>query len=324
MKIWHPEIFQGSLRKKRYFEGWYFKLVDATETYALAIIPGIALSQNTSHAFIQILSSHDAKADYFSFPASAFWADQKKFLVQIEGSSFSLNALRLDIRANNTEIKADVRFGNIMGWPVSLFSPGAMGWYRFVPRMECYHAVLSFDNTIAGSITLNGKTIDLTGGRGYIEKDWGASMPSAWVWMQTNHFEQPGVSLFASIANIPWLGSSFTGYIAGLYFNKRVYRFATYTGARITRLQVDETRIGFTIEDNRHRLDVDAKRETGAVLAAPQLGEMTSKVNESLRSVLHVRLMEKPSGKIIFAGDGRNAGLEFVGDARKMLAGLKR
>ena len=37
MKIWHPEIFQGSLRKKRYFEGWYFKLVDATETYALAV-----------------------------------------------------------------------------------------------------------------------------------------------------------------------------------------------------------------------------------------------------------------------------------------------
>lgn len=323
MKIWRPEIFQGHLRKKRYFEGWYFKMVDATERYALAVIPGIALSEGSSHAFVQVLASHAATARYFSFPASAFAAQDSPFHIQVSQSTFSLGGLRLALADRADDITADVRFDNIIGWPVRPLSPGAMGWYRFVPRMECYHGVLSFDNTVSGHITINGEKIDMNGGRGYIEKDWGASMPSAWIWMQSNHFEQPGVSLFASIANIPWLGSSFTGYIVGLYLNGVVHRFATYTGARITRLLVDEARIGVTLEDKLLRLEIDATREKGADLAAPQLGQMTSKVNESLRSVLGVALTDKTTGKTLFAGNGRNAGLEFVGNITTMLAGLK-
>ena len=38
MKVWQPEIFQGNLNKKNYFEGWYFKIVDASEKHAFAII----------------------------------------------------------------------------------------------------------------------------------------------------------------------------------------------------------------------------------------------------------------------------------------------
>ncbi len=323
MKIWHPEIFQGNLRKKRYFEGWYFKLVDKTETWAVAIIPGVALSAAHPHSFIQVLSSHDSTAKYFSFPASAFWADAKSFVIQIDQSSFSLNGLRLLAGVGADEVKADLSFANVSGWPVRLFSPGAMGWYRFVPFMECYHAVLGFDTALSGSITLNGNTINMTGGRGYIEKDWGASMPSAWIWMQSNHFAEPGVSLFGSVAKIPWLGSSFTGFIFGLYHKGRVYRFTTYTGARITRLEVTPTHINLKIEDKKFSLEVEAKREKGADLPAPQLGEMTSKVNESLRSALNIQLTDKTASAVIYAGCGRNAGLEFVGNVADMLAGLR-
>lgn len=323
MKIWHPEIFQGNLRKKRYFEGWYFKLVDKTETHAVAIIPGIALSASRSHSFIQVLSSHDATAKYFSFPASAFWADAKSFVIQIDRSSFSLNGLRLLAGAGADEVRADLSFSGVSGWPVRLFSPGAMGWYRFAPFMECYHAVLGFDTALSGSITLNGQTIDMTGGHGYIEKDWGASMPSAWIWMQSNHFDQPGISLFGSVAKIPWLGSSFTGFLFGFQDRGRLYRFTTYTGARITRLEVTPSHIHLTVEDKKFSLEVEAKREKGADLPAPQLGEMTSKVNESLRSALNVKLSSKTTGATLFAGVGRSAGLEFVGNVADMLAGLR-
>jgi succinate dehydrogenase/fumarate reductase flavoprotein subunit len=48
---------------------------------------------------------------------------------------------------------------------------GTMGWYAFVPAMECYHGVLSFDHLLEGGLELNGQYIDYTGGRGYIEKD---------------------------------------------------------------------------------------------------------------------------------------------------------
>jgi hypothetical protein len=38
---------------------------------------------------------------------------------------------------------------------------------------------------------------------------------------------------------------------------------------------------------------------------------------------LGVALTDKTTGKTLFAGNGRNAGLEFVGNITTMLAGLK-
>ncbi|MFH1523751.1 MAG: tocopherol cyclase family protein [Chloroflexota bacterium] len=324
MKIWHPEIFQGKLRNKYYFEGWYFKVVDKTEKYAIAIIPGIALSSDNPHAFIQILSSHESAARYYTYPVTSFTSADNSFFLKIANSTFSLNKMRLSVGNRNEEIEAKLTFNNIVGWPVRLFSPGAMGWYRFVPFMECYHGVLSFDNSVNGYMVINGETIDMTGGRGYIEKDWGASMPETWIWMQTNHFSESNISLFGSIAKIPWLGSSFTGFIFGFYYQQSIYQFATYTGAHISYLEVTETNLRINVEDRNYRLSVEAVREKGVNLPAPKLGEMTSKVNESLRSVIDVELHDKRSGKFIFKGAGRNAGLEFVGNTVEMLAGLRQ
>jgi hypothetical protein len=41
--FFNPEQFQGWGKKRQYFEGWYFKIVNADESKALAIIPGIAM-----------------------------------------------------------------------------------------------------------------------------------------------------------------------------------------------------------------------------------------------------------------------------------------
>lgn len=323
VNIYHPARFQGNLRKKNYFEGWYFKLVDSTERYAFALIPGVALAEDSAHAFIQVFAGHEGKAQYHTYPVSAFAAEDNPFSVKVGDSSFSLSEINLSVGDGADKITANLTLDNIVGWPVRLLSPGAMGWYRFVPFMECYHGVLSFDNTVNGQITVNGETIDMTGGRGYIEKDWGASMPETWIWMQTNHFEDPGVSLFGSIAKIPWLGSSFTGFIFGFYHQQRVYQFTTYTGAKICRLEATESHLHIEIEDSKHHLAVEAAREKGVDLPAPKLGQMTSKVNESLRSVIQVELRDRSTGQTVFQGAGRNAGLEFVGHTADMLAGLR-
>jgi len=323
MKIWQPEVFQGNLRKKHYFEGWYFKVVDETEKHALAVIPGIALSPSNSHAFIQVLSSHNSTAHYYSFPTNAFTTAKNPFQLNIGDSSFSLSQLQLNVGSGSQNLTADLSFSGVLGWPVRLFAPGVMGWYRFVPYMECYHGVISFDHTIHGIFTINGETIDMTGGRGYIEKDWGASMPAAWIWMQTNHFAEKGVSLFGSVAKIPWFGSYFTGYIFGLYDHGQIYQFTTYSGARITRLNVTKNIISLHLEDRLFKLNIEAKRENGVDLPALQLGAMTSKVNESLRSEISIHLKNKKTGAILYKGVGRNAGLEFVGNTAEMLAGLR-
>jgi hypothetical protein len=325
--IWKPAVFQGIGKKRDYFEGWYFKSVDKEEKNAYAIIPGVSITgdESASHAFIMIFDARGHKLYYNRYPLSEFRANSDKFEISIGRCFFSLENIRLNIENKENKIFADLKFSDIHPWPVTLFSPGVMGWYAFIPKMECYHGVLSFDHDIEGCIEINGDKKDLTGGKGYIEKDWGSSMPSSWIWMQTNHFDDDSVSLFGSIAKIPWLSKYFTGYIFGLFLKGRVYKFTTYNGSKVKKLDVNDKKIIIHIEDKKYRLEIEADREEGVDLPAPKLGEMTSKVNESLKSNINVKLYKKNSGSldIIFSGMGRNAGLEFVGNVDELLKGFR-
>ncbi|MEI7818771.1 MAG: tocopherol cyclase family protein [bacterium] len=325
--LWRPEAFQGKGKTNNYFEGWYFKSVSADEKTAIAVIPGISLSKDAtkSHAFIMVVDARRHKLSYTEYPLSEFSSDETVFNIKIGQNSFSLNHMHLDIQDGKKHIKADLKFSTIIPWPVTRFSPGTMGWYAFVPLMECYHATVSFDHRISGQFQIVSKKIDFTGGKGYLEKDWGRSMPSSWIWMQTNHFDEDGVSLFGSVAKVPWLGNSFTGYIFGVLHRSQLYKFTTYTGAKITKLTVDENHIVVHIQDKQHILEITADRAEGIDLPAPKLGEMTAKVNESLKSKIQIELYKKTkTGRIeIFSGQGRNAGLEFVGDIKELLKGFK-
>ena len=51
--------------------------------------------------------------------------------------------------------------------------------------------------------------------------------------------------------------------------------------------------IRIRLENKVYRLDIDADRSEGVELPAPRLGEMTAKVNESLRSSINVNLLRK-------------------------------
>ena len=217
--LWNPDMYHGWSKDKNYFEGWYFKVVDPTEQYALAIIPGISKgADGVTHAFIQLLDGKECTAKYHEFPADTFLPSKTEFSVQLGGNSFSANGIKLDLPG----LKGALQFNGQHPWPKMLGAPGIMGWYSFVPFMECYHGVVSVHHTIEGKLTLNGKEIDFSGGIGYMEKDWGVSFPSSWIWMQTNHFdsEQP-VCLMASVANIPWLRTHFIGYIVGFLFERK-------------------------------------------------------------------------------------------------------
>ena len=321
--LWKPEIFQGRSKKRNYFEGWYFKSIDKEEKTAYSIIPGISLSRDPekSHAFIMLLDAKNHKMYYFDYDIRDFWADKSNFEIKIHKNVFSLKNIHLDIDNGKNKIRADLKFRNIISWPVKLLSPGVMGWYAFVPKMECYHGVLSFDHRITGFLDINGDKISLNRGKGYIEKDWGRSMPSSWIWMQTNHFKKDGVSLFGSIAKIPWLKKYFTGYIFGLLYEDKIHRFTKYNGTKIRKLIVNDNIIKVKLENKEEILEISAKRTEGVDLPAPSLGEMTARVNESLKSKIHVKFYKK-DGDTIFSGTGRNAGLEFVGNINELLDGF--
>ena len=62
--LFNPDQFQGVGKSKRYFEGWYFKVVNADQTAAFAIIPGIAMDEEGHRqAFIQVLDGKKADSN---------------------------------------------------------------------------------------------------------------------------------------------------------------------------------------------------------------------------------------------------------------------
>jgi len=320
----HPAWYQGLGKKGSYFEGWYFKLVDPSEKFRLAVIPGIfrAPDPGGSHAFVQVLDGMSGAATYHEYPMEAFHAAREAFNLRIGGNRFALERIALDVDMPGCSVKGSLDFLGITPWPVTLTAPGVMGWFAWVPFLQTYHGVLSFDHRIDGSLAVNGREIDFDGGRGYIEKDWGRSFPDAWIWMQTNHFEQLGTSFTASIATIPWLGTSFRGHIIGLWHQGRLYRFATYTGARIEELTLEGEEVLAVISDRGHRLEIVARGADGGILRGPTGLDMAGRVPESLQASVTVRLsvLRGSRSSVIFEGVGRNAGLEVVGDRPRLLS----
>jgi tocopherol cyclase len=317
----HPERYHGHRRRPPFFEGWYFKLVDASGASRYAVIPGIFLSEDPAeqHAFIQLLDGTTGEASYHRYPADAFRAARDRFEVQVAGSRFSLAGLHLDIDDDQRRVTGDVRLGRPVPWPVRVWSPGVMGPYAFIPRMECNHGVLSFDHRLDGHVTIDGTTIDLDDGRGYLEKDWGAAFPAGYVWMQSNHFATLGTSFVASIAIVPWLRSAFPGFLVGLRHDGILHRFATYTGARTEALRLSDDHIDWTVVDRRARLQIRAHRASAGLLLGPTRQRMESRVGETMLAEIEVRLEDRPT-RTVLEGTGRNAGLEVHGDLERLLA----
>lgn len=318
----HPERYHGAGKHAPFFEGWYFKIIDAAEQQRYAIIPGISLAEKGigPHAFVQLFDGDRGEASYSVYPLSDLWAADDAFSLRIGRNHFTRESITLDIPEGPLTAQGELHFSGRVGWPITLASPGIMGWYAWVPFMECYHGVLSLDHAIEGTLVINDMPHDFTGGRGYIEKDWGKAFPSAWVWQQSNHFDEACVSLTASIAMIPWLRQSFRGFIVGLWRGGTLYRFATYTGAITEQLEITANHVHWIVSDRLYRLEMRAHRTQATDLRGPTVKDMEKRVPETLTGMIEVRLTARINGAIIFEGLGRNAGMEAVGALDVLMA----
>lgn len=314
--VFHPVEYHGWGRSRRYFEGWYFKVVNATEDRAFAFIPGIAMDEKGErHAFIQVLDGKKLTAEYHPFPAGSFCPAPGKFDLQIGNNRFTDEFIRLDLPG----IRGELHFSGNVKWPRRWYSPGIMGPYTFVPFMQCYHGIVSMDHALEGTLQIHGEEISFSGGRGYAEKDWGHSFPSAYFWMQTNHFGTPGTSFKASVARIPWLGKAFTGFIAGIWHGGRLYRFTTYNGSVLKKSAAGLETVELVMENRNYRLEVVARRDHATELASPLAGFMDGRISESMTSVIEVTLTDLKQGTILLKDTGRNGALEVAGKIEEII-----
>ena len=134
------------------------------QEHVLSVIPGIALNPADPHSFIQVIDGISGETDYLTYPLKAFQWDPRNFKIQVGSSTFSLEGISLNIKSKTIELSGEVSYLNPVIYPGTLFSPGIMGWYSYMPFMECYHGIVSANHILKGNLKYTQKTIDFSGG----------------------------------------------------------------------------------------------------------------------------------------------------------------
>ena len=311
MNVFKPEVFQGRMSDKHYFEGWYFKQVSKNLDQVFSFIPGISLNSENPHAFIQVINGLTGKTHYIEYPVSSFSFNKNNFKVKVGDSVFTSDNMLLNIDSPLIKVSGRLSFSGSVKYPSSLLSPGIMGWYSFVPFMECKHGVVSVTHRIDGGLVIDDEVLDFSGGKGYIEKDWGRSFPESWIWLQSNNFTKSDACIMLSVAKIPWLGSYFTGFLGFLYLQGKFYPFNTYSKSEIVELAFADEKLSIGIKSRKFRLKITAALNNSGILLAPKSGKMSRRIKESVDSELEVELSDL-GGKEIYHDKAFRAGLEVI------------
>jgi len=325
MPIFKPHLYQGRKdfkSQKGYFEGWYYKFT-TTGNRSYAVIPGISISKEGSKAFIQTIDGENGKSTFTPFSMEEVQIKSNPFGITIGKNTFSLEKVEL---MDRVPAKGTVNIINPRYYKPTLSRPGIMGWYRYLPFMECYHGVVSTNHAIEGSLTLENMVIDFSQVKGYIEKDWGTSFPSSYIWMQSNCFPQRDKSFMLSVAKIPWMGSSFRGFLGFLDIGSKIITFATYTGAKVKIDKLDPKILEITITGKGLGLTnalktgefikIKAHRGTTGILIAPNSGSMERRISESIDAQIEITYSQGDT--ILYQGKTLSSGLELVGTREEL------
>ncbi len=306
--IQNPEYFQGSLKKREYFEGWYFKQISDHEDYALALIPGISLNAGDRHAFIQVIVGPNHQTHYFRYPLEDFSCDEDIFKLRIGDNMFSKSGIGIDLANDKLTLKGQLNFKYIeplKGKPI-------MGPFAYFSFLECYHGVVSMNHQVSGQVMHNDRNILFTKSKGYIEKDWGISFPKRYIWIQANRFSETETSLMFSLADIPVKIFTFNGFLCNLKYRGKEYRFATYTGAKINKLKAYAGGLYLQLTSKDFILEIWAKNIDNGVLKAPVRGRMDGVIKEGIGCKVRIRLSR--SGLSVFEDISDYGGMERYQD----------
>lgn len=168
-RIFNPILFQGNLNKTNYFEGWYYKNVSDDEKTIVSFIPGISLFENDEHSFIQYIyksidenSKEILETGYCRYSIDNFSYNDNPFKVQIGKSVFTENFVQINIEDESLSFMGQLDFGLLTPIKKSITMPNIMGYFGYIPAMECYHGLISMKHSVNGQIAINHKNESLT------------------------------------------------------------------------------------------------------------------------------------------------------------------
>lgn len=308
-KIKRPFILQGSLQKKKYFEGWYFKQVNGQRQQSVSFIFGFSTNPQNPHSFIQVIKNKPLKTYYISYPLDRFKAYKDGY--QIGQSTFSSKGLSMNIDDENIKLTAELQFSHLFPLDQNVMVPSIMGPFAYIPNMECNHGIVSMHHEVDGYLEFENEVWSFEKDKGYIEKDWGQSFPSKYIWLQAHHFEEKDTHFMLSIANIPFMGSHFEGIIAQLNHPQLSKRMATYFFAKASDIKHIDNQLSLTLRQGKTRWVIHAEIDEKADLKSPQDGLMMNTIKEGLGGKICIEVYERD--QLVLDSCSQHCGIEIEG-----------
>ena len=263
------------MKRNRFF-GKYYKFINK-DLFSFAII----ISTANEGDMLQVIT-HD-KSYYIDDPKS----------VEVRDNTITFNINQDDITLS----------GKITLGELHPLKKKAMGPFTYLP-MECRHEIYSMHHSLNGNISINGKDISFDDGIGYIEGDEGTNFPKRYVWY--NSVTKDITTTFA-LASIPLFGFiHFTGILCFIKTKDKEYRFCTYNGAKLKKIDDKE----IFISKGKYSFIISINNKDGHLLKAPVKGDMVRYIKENLNIATSYKLMFKD--QVLFEVNDPISSLEYM------------
>ena len=130
--LWN-EYYKGTPKKRRYFEGWYFKQVSADFSEIWSFIPGISRGEREGegYSFVQAIEGRTGRTWWFEYPLDAFRASPDRLDIRVGESSFSEAGIVLDLESPEGRFRGELGFGPFKRLPVHPVLAGRDGSLQF-------------------------------------------------------------------------------------------------------------------------------------------------------------------------------------------------
>lgn len=299
---------------KNRFENWYFKLVDIRKENTLGILIGIHKTQREDEAFVQVIGNGISENICINYPLES--VKSKETEIQIGDNLLGLQQITLNIQKEGFKLRGELILSNHKQLKQSLWLPGLMGPYKYLPFLESYHEVVSLQHTLMGSLWLNERQIIFNEGKGYIERDWGRAFPNVWLWAQCNHFKRQDVALMIGVARLPIFFNYYTCFAIPIYYKGQVEIFSNYNGGHLAKLYRYKGYVHLIVTQKNKILDIK-------IYGSDEVSCVTSRSSHMIRDVYacdtaKIELLITENGKTVFEEVGILCELEMGGNTSKL------
>lgn len=290
------------MKRKKYFEGWYFR--EQSGNFTIAFIPELSYDEE-GHMTGSLQVVLPEKTWYFEYSHPVNMNLKDSLFVVLGKSVFTEACIHIDIEEPELSIKGDIYFDREPGARFHVMGP--LGLPLISKLMPCSHKIWAMEQELSGELNICGKTFSFNGGKGYMEEDRGRTFPRTYFWSHCNWFGEKNLRITCSGVELSFAGErgKFTGCFACIDQNGYKVKLATYLGAKVESFSDAE----FCIRQGRYVLEGWKMEGRPVILRSPREGKMGETTEEYVECTVRYKLSH--GGETIFDEISQRAAYEF-------------